>query len=152
MNDVDALDDRTATQILTEIKRRARSEAESDVRRITKERDEEERAVEAAEVRRDKEITNVKNRVAQDARRLAMVVNTIYAAGIVILELVPLSIDIVFGSSRLPVIGAVISLAAIVPSAWFAYRSFLESSYKKLFFRFRHLLQKRYLGDDVSVD
>ena len=152
MNDVDALDGRTAIQILTEIKRRARSEAESDVRRITKERDEEERAVEAAEVRRDKEITNVKNRVAQDARRLAMVVNTICAAGIIILELVPLSIDIVFGSSRLPVIGGVISIAAIVPSVWIAYRSFLESNYKKLFSRFRYILQKRYLGDDVGVD
>ena len=152
MNDVEALDGRTAVQILQEIKGRARSEGESDVRRIVRERDDEERAKMEAELRNDKAMTNVKDRVTQDARRIAKGFNILCAASIAILALVPFLVDTIFGSSNLPLFGGVSSMVAIAISAYFASHSFLASNFEKLFSKYRHRLEKRYLGDDFGSD
>ena len=152
LNDVDALDSSTAVQILHDIKGRVRSEAESDIRRITKEKDGEERAKIIAELARDRTITRLKNTVTQDARRKAIIVNATSAAGIVVLDLIPVLIDIVFGSSSLPLLGGAVSIGAVCISAYVAARFFLESNYQKLFSRYRTLLQAKYLGDDFGSD
>ena len=152
LNDVDALDSRTAVQILHDIRGRMRSQAESDIRKITKEKDNEKRAKIKAELARDRTMTHLKNTVTRDARRKAMIVNATWAAGIVVLELIPVLIEIVFGSSSLPLVGGAVSIGAICISAYLAARFFLESNYQKLFSKYRNRLQARYLGDDRGSD
>ena len=150
MNDVDALDGRTAIQILHEIKERIQDKADVDVRRITKQKEEEEQAKIEAELERDRTLTHLKSTLSQDARRKARIVNTICATGILLLEMVPLVIDILYTESSIPIVGGSISLVAIAISTYFAFRSFLESNYERLFTKYRDLLQKKISRRAVS--